>query len=327
MRAIVAEQPGGPEVLQLVDRPVPTPGAGQALVQVAYTSLNPLDTHGRAMRVEWNAPAFPFTPGYEYVGRVTAVGAGVDVGLIDQRVSVVGQWGGCADYALADAARVHPVPPAFSWQLGAVYFTTAYSAWHVLHTAGRLKSGDHVLLHSAAGALGTMMSQIAREAGATVYGLCGSADKVAFAQAFGAHHLIDSSAVDPVATVLALSGGRGVDLIIDGVAGPEAPRNFAMLAPLGQVIYVGAVNGTPPTVDISRQLYAKSIAVRGFVVYVAMAQTKGAELPAIHEALATGRWTIPITAVFDLAETAEVHRRFEARALRGRTLIRCGGDL
>ncbi len=123
------------------------------------------------------------------------------------------------------------------------------------------------------------------------------------------------------------TGGRGVDLIVDGVAGPEAPKNFEVLAPLGQVIYMGAVAGFPPPVDISRELYAKTIAVRGFVVYVAMAATGGSEREAIHQALREGRWKIPITRVGTLEEVAELHRAFEDRELHGKTLIRVGGDL
>jgi NADPH2:quinone reductase len=126
---------------------------------------------------------------------------------------------------------------------------------------------------------------------------------------------------------MTLSGGRGVDLIIDGVAGPEAPKNFEVLAPLGQVIYMGAVGGYAPPVDISRELYMKTIAVRGFVVYTAMATTGGAEKEEIHEALRTERWKVPVTRVAELEEVPELHRLFEQRKLIGRTVIRVGGEI
>lgn len=325
MKAIVADAPGGPEVLESRRLPIPEPGPGQVRIRVAYAALNPLDTHARAARIEWNAPTFPMTPGYEYSGRVEQVGEGIDAGFLGRRVVSEAEWGGCAELAVATAARLVEIPDGFDWQLGTVFHTCAYSAWHVLHTAGRLRPGEDVLLHSAAGPIGIMATQIAKESGARVFGLC-SAAKFDFARPFGADHLLDDRG-DWVEELRGLTGGRGVDLIIDGVAGPEAPKNHDALAPLGQVIYMGAVAGQPPAVDISRQLYAKSIAVRGFVVYTAMAKTGGEEKAAIHQALRDGRWQIPITRVFELEDTAEAHRAFEARELYGKSLIRVGGDL
>lgn len=327
MRAIVADIPGGPEVLALKDVPTPEPGPGQARIKVAYSDLNPLDTHARAKRVNWNAPTFPFTPGYEYSGLVEEVGEGVDASLVGKRVASVGEWGGNADYAIATAARLSLIPEGFDWQTGTVFQTGTYSAWHLVHTVGKVKPGMSVLFHSGSGSVAIMGAQIAREAGATVFVTCGSKAKVDFARSFGAHHLIDYRASDWVAEVKRLTDGRGVDLIVDGVAGPDAPKNYEAVAALGEVVYIGALGGFPPPVDISKQLYAKTIAVRGFVVYVAMAATKGAEKPAIHEALRTGRWKTGVTGVYDLGDVPTLHRKFEARELFGKSLIRVGGDL
>ena len=327
MRAIVADIPGGPEVLALKDVPTPEPGPGQARIKVAYSDLNPLDTHARAKRVNWNAPTFPFTPGYEYSGLVEKVGEGVDASLVGKRVASVGEWGGNADYAIATAGRLSMIPEGFDWQTGTVFQTGTYSAWHLVHTVGKVKPGMSVLFHSGSGSVAIMGAQIAREAGATVFVTCGSKAKVDFARSFGAHHLIDYRASDWVAEVKRLTDGCGVDLIVDGVAGPDAPKNYEAVAALGEVVYIGALGGFPPPVDISKQLYAKTIAVRGFVVYVAMAATKGAEKPAIHEALRTGRWKTGVTGVYDLGDVPTLHRKFEARELFGKSLIRVGGDL
>jgi len=326
MRAVVADAPGPPDVLELRQVPVPEPGPGQVRVQVAYVTLNPLDTHARAARVAYLAPDFPFTPGIEFSGLVDAVGDGVDPALKGRRVVSERHWGGCADFALTTADALLEIPDGFDWVLGTVFHTCVYSSWHVLHTAGRVRDGDTVLLHSAAGAIGAMSAQIAREAGCTVIGLC-APSKFDFARRFGFDHLIDSGAPDWVEQVMTATDGRGVDLVIDGVAGPEAPKNFEALAPMGQVIYLGAVAGYPPPVDISRELYAKSIAVRGFMVYVAMAATGGAEKESIHEALRSGRWQAPISRIAALEEAREMHRLFEQRKLQGRNLLRVGGDL
>ena len=325
MRAIVADAPGGPEVLKLRDIPLPEPGPGKARIRVAYADLNPLDTHARAKRVEWNAPTFPFVPGYEYSGVVDAVGEGADAALVGRRVASMGEWGGCAEYAIATAARLTPIPEGFDWKTGTCFQTGTYSAWHLVHTVGRLRAGDSLLLHAAAGSVAIMAVQIAREAGISVFGTC-SASKIPFAKGWGYDQLIDSSG-DWVAELKRLTGGRGVDLIVDGLAGPSSAKNYDAVAPLGQVIYIGAIQGFPPPVDISRQLYAKTIAVRGYVVYTAMATTKGAELPGIHEALRSGRWKLPITQVVGLADVAELHARFERRELYGKTLIEVGGEL
>jgi len=326
MRAIVAEEPGGPEVLKLKDVPVPEPGPGQARIRVAYADLNPLDTHARAKRVAWNAPSFPFIPGYEYSGVVDKVGEGADPSLVGARVISLGEWGGCADYAIATASRLTRIPEGFDWKLGTAFSTGTYTAWHLVHTVGRVRPGDHVLLHAAAGSVAIMTVQIAKEAGAVVLGTC-SPSKIEFARPFGYDQLIDYRSGDWVAEVKRLTGGRGVDLIVDGVAGPEAPKNYDVAAPLGHVIYIGAVAGYPPPVDISKQLYAKTIAVRGFVVHVAMAATKGAEKPAIHDALRSGRWRIPITGVVPLEEVPSLHARYEKRELMGKTLIEVGGNM
>lgn len=326
MRAVIADEPGAPDVLELREVPIPEPGPGQVRLRVAYAALNPLDTHARAARVAYMAPDFPFTPGIEFSGVVDAVGDGVDPGWLGRRVVNERNWGGCAEYALTAPEFLLDIPDGFDWILGTVFHTCVYSAWHALHTAGRIRPGDVVLLHSAAGAVGAMSAQIARDAGATVVGLC-SLSKADFARAHGVDHVISSSDPEWPAKVLEVTGGHGADLVLDGIAGPEAPKNFEAAAPLGQVIYLGAIGGYPPPVDISKELYAKSLAVRGYLVYVAMASTGGTELAEIHDALRSGRWKAPVSEIVDLEDTADLHRRFEARGLMGRNLIRVGGEL
>lgn len=326
MRAVLAEAAGGPESLKLVTRPVPEPGAGQVRIRVAYAALNPLDTHARAGRIKWGHPGFPFVPGYEYSGRIDAVGADVDRTMIGRRVASHSEWGGNGEFAIATAARVVAIPDRLSWQIGAAFSTTAVTAWHLVRSAGRVVPGMHVVVHSAAGSVGAMVTQIAKEAGATVHGLVGGPDKVAYARQFGADHLIDYRSEPWPAKVKEQSGGHGADVIIDGNAGPESVRNYEAIAPLGNVIYIGAMGGQAPEVNVS-MLIGKSISVSGFVQFFHQARTRGAENAEIEEKLATGRWRIPIERVFELEDIAEAHRLFEGRALRGRSLVRVGGDI
>ena len=331
MKAIVAERPGGPEVLQLADVPVPDPGPGQVRIRVAYSVLNPLDSHARAVKVAYKAAAFPYTPGFEYTGIVDAVGEGVEERLLGQRCTYLGSPGGCAEYALAAVGNPYGalfrIPDAFDWQLAAAACCVTYTGWHVVHTAGQMRAGQTLLLHGAAGNVGIMAAQIASELGVRVIGLCSSAEKIDFVKRFANVELVNRTDRDWVEAVRELTEGRGADLIVDGIAGPEAPRNFEAVGLCGQVVYLGAIGGSAPTVDVSADLYAKSIAVRGFLLYMAMAKTAGREHAEIHEALGSGRWTVPIARVWELDEVADLHRAFMERRLLGRQLIRVSGEL
>lgn len=327
MRAVVISQNGGPETLKISDAPIPEPGEGQAQIKVAYCALNPLDTHSRAGRIKWGVPPIPFVSGYEYSGRVTKVGPGVDASLVGKRVASAGSWGGAAEFAVAPAKSLVHIPDGIDWKLGTVYFTSTLTAWHMLHTMARINKGDVVVVHSAAGAVGIMTIQIAKDAGATVIGLVGSADKAAYAKSFGCEHTLnEKDDAEWPAKVKALSGGRGADVIIDGNAGPSAPLNFKCLAPLGQIIYIGAMAGPAPDVNVSA-LIGGSQAVRGFVMYHAMAKTKGAEFKEVHEKLISGAWKFPMNPPLPLDSIGKAHDDFENRRTMGRTIFTVGGEI
>ena len=326
MRAIVAEAPGEPDSLRLQEIPIPEPGDAEVQIRVAYSPLNPLDTHARADRIKWSHPGFPFVTGYEYAGRVEQVGAGVDAGLIGTRVAVRGQWGGNADFAVAPADQLVAIPDRFSWMLGSVFSTTGPTAWHLVHSAGRVRRGQTVVLHSAAGSVGILTAQIAKSAGARVIGLAGGPEKCAYAAQFGMDEVFDYQRSDWPDKVLAATEGGGANLIVDGNAGPNAALNYDVCAPLGNVIYIGAIAGQAPDVNIS-MLIGKSISVTGFVVPFHQQATYGAEQADIESRLSSGDWVIPIETIAALDAVAELHQRFEDRELVGRTLVELGGDL
>lgn len=325
MRSAIIARKGGPEVIAVEERPVPEPGEGQVRIKVAYAALNPLDAHARALRVDWGHPGFPFVPGFEYAGRISATGPGVDTGLVDQRVACNAQWQGNADYAIADASRIEQVPEAFDWKLAASYSTCAYTAWLLIHSAGRVRPGDIVVIHSAAGAVGALTTQVAKSAGATVIALAGGAHKLDFIRPFGADYRVDYLQDNWPDRVLEISGGRGADVIIDGNAGANALRNLECIAALGKVIFMGATAGAAGNISIPA-LIGKSCAVEGFVQYAHQAVSGGREKKEMHRRLGTGEWVIPIGRVYALEELAEAHRAWESRELQGRTLIRLGGD-
>jgi len=325
MRAAIIREAGGPEVINIEDVPTPEVGEGQVRIKVAYAALNPLDCHARSERVKWMHPGFPFTPGFEYAGTVDACGAGVDETLVGRRVACNGQWGGCADYAVASAASLQEVPDGLDLKTGAVFSTCAYTAWLLIHSAAKLKSGQSIAIHSAAGAVGALLIQVAKSAGATVFALAGGEKKLAYASKFGPDHLVDYTRENWPETVVELNDGRGVDVIIDGNAGPDAVRNFSAIASMGNVIFIGATAGEAPDINVS-MLIGKNCSASGFVQYMHQAVSDGAEKDAMHEALASGQWTIPIEKIYPLDELAQAHGAWESRQLVGRTLIRLSGE-
>ncbi|MBM3504730.1 MAG: zinc-binding dehydrogenase [Alphaproteobacteria bacterium] len=326
MRAVVVEAPGDPSVLKIREREIPTPGPGQLRIKVAYCALNPLDTHSRAARVKWNAPTMPYTPGYEFAGLVDAVGDGVDPSWRGRRVASIGQWGGNADYAVVTPARLREVPRDFDWKLAACYGTTGPTAWHMVHSVARVKSGDTVVVHSAAGSVGALTAQIARDCGATVIGLVGSAERARYAKSAGCHHAIDRRAVNWADEVLRLTNGKGGQAIFDGVGGSDAALNYKAIAPLGNVVYLGQMGGPIPDVNVS-MLIGKSFSVTGFVQYFHQDATNYAEEKDLIANLKSGRWRLPIERIEPLDKVAEMHDLFEKRQLLGRTLFKVGGDL
>lgn len=326
MRSAQVPSPGGPDIISLVDLPVPEPGQGQVRIRVAYSPLNPLDTHARAERIKWQHPGFPFVPGYECAGLVDQVGPDVDATLLGKRVSVNANWGGNAEYVLAPAANLNHVPEAFDWKTASTFSTCAYTSWLLIHSAGQVQPGQTVVIHSAAGAVGTLCTQIAKTAGAMVIGLAGGEAKMAYAKSFGADHVFDYNQTSWPDEVKAVTQDRGADLIIDGNQGPNLLKNFSAIAPMGNVILMGASAGPGPDINPS-MLIGLSCSVTGFVQYFHQAKSGGQERTETHEKLASGEWRIPIEKIYELEDVAEAHRAWENRELMGRTLVRIGGDL
>jgi len=325
MRAAVIHAAGGPEVIRIEETAKPDPGEDQVRIRVAYAALNPLDSHARAERVKWFHPGFPFTPGFEYSGVVEAVGKGVGESMIGARVACNGQWGGCADFAIAPADSLEPVPDGMDLKTGAAFSTCAYTAWLLIHSAAKLKPGQSIAIHSAAGAVGALVIQVAKSVGATVFALAGGEEKLAYAGKFGPDHRIDYTDENWPETVIELNGGRGVDVIIDGNAGPGALRNFAAIASMGNVIFMGATAGESPDINVS-MLIGKNCSVSGFVQYLHQAVSGGAEKEAMHDALISGKYRIPIEKIYSLDELGKAHADWEARKLVGRTLIQLSGE-
>ena len=327
MRAVVLEKYGGPDVLRVSQIPIPVPNAGQVQIQVAYAGLSPTDSLIRSGQFPYHPP-LPFVMGGTYSGRITKVGAGVDPQRIGERVTGSG-FGGYADYAVCDAAQAKPIPEGFDWKLGTVGVGPAVTAWHLLHTVARVRADDVIVVHAAAGSVGLMLVQIGRELGCKVVALVGSPAKIAWGREQVQADLWLDYRADPdwPKRVKAFTtGGRGAQFIFDGNQGEGALKNFDALAPLGQVIFIGAMSGAAPQISIPT-LIRGSLGVRGFVVGDGIATTQGAELKEILPKLRSSQWKFPIAEAVPLEKVADLHRASEERTLLGRGLIRIGGEI
>lgn len=327
MRAVVLKANGPANSLAVSEVPTPEPGEGQVQIRVAYAAVHPLDVHARSGAMKWGVPPFPFTLGYNFCGRITKVGPGVDPGMVGKRVSTSGKYGGYADFAVANASDVNEIAPGLDWKVGGFWAGSALTAWHMLHTLARVRPDDWVVVHSAAGPVGAMLVQIARDAGCKTIGLVGGAAKLEWAKRLGATHLIDYvTDKDWPKAVMSITQGRGVDFIMDGNLGPDTLKEFSCLAPLGQVIAIGAMAGQTPDVNVSK-LIAGSHGVRGFIVPHGIAKTKGAERQTLLDNISSGKWIFPISGPVKLDDIAAAHRAFEQRQTTGRFLVEVGGEV
>lgn len=327
MQAIQMDAFGGPDAMHMREVAVPDPGKGEARIKVAYVGMNPFDAMARAGKIDFMPISFPFTPGLEHTGVVDAVGVGVDEALIGQRVISRANFGAYAEYSIAKAEMLLPLDPRIDLKTGCVYRGCSFTAWHALYKAGRLQPGETCLLHSAAGPIGIMAAQIAKTNGCIVIGLAGGAEKVAFAEAFGADHVFDYDQDGWVDKVRDATGDRGVDVIVDGNGGPNAAHNMDVIAPLGRLVYIGATAGDMPTPVAIPTLIFKNVSVTGMNL-APIEDPPGSDTDrTIIDKVANGVWRVPITEEVALADVAALHHRLENRQVRGRAVIRVGGDL
>ena len=250
MTAIGFEAPGGPEVLMPQVLPVPRPGPGQVLVAVAFAGVNRPDVVQR----QGNYPAPPGAspiPGLEIAGTVVATGEGVDWPGVGDRVAALVSGGGYAQYCLAVADHCLPVPPGLALDEAAALPETLFTVWHNLFERGCAREGETVLVHGGTSGIGTMAILLGRQFGLPVIVTCGSPGKCARALEIGASHAIDYRATDFVEEVSRITGGRGVDVVLDMVAGDYVARNLKCLAPDGRHVTIAVQGGAKAAVNMA----------------------------------------------------------------------------
>ena len=281
MKAIRVHEFGGPEVIRLEEVPEPKPGPRQVLVRVRAAGVNPVDTYIRA-GVYAAKPTLPYTPGMDGAGVVEAVGEGVTRVGPGSRVYLAGTLSGSyAELALCDESQVHPLPERTSFAQGAGVYVPYATAYRALFQRARATPGEVVLVHGASGGVGVAALQLARAAGMTVIGTGGTEKGRSLVAEQGAHHVLDHRAPDYLEQAVALTGGRGMDVILEMLANVNLDKDLNILARGGRVVVIG----NRGTVEINpRSAMSRDAAILG----MSLLNAPQHELLSIHPALIAG---------------------------------------
>lgn len=324
MRAIVFSTYGDADVLELSEAPEPQPAAGQVSIRVAYASVNFADIMTR--RGQYHAARLPATPGLEVAGVVHALGEGVTGLRVGQPVSAVTLSGGYAEVALAQAALTFPLD-GFEREIelaqAAAFSVVGVTAYHLLVDVARIRAGETTLIHAAAGGVGGVAAQIARQRGAgLIIGTVGSQAKVAYAQSLG-YDLV-ALRESFVEETLRFTQGRGVDIILDAAGEPTRSQSLNALAPLGRLVVFGNASAQPDAPLQPGYLQANNKAVLGYS-FMGLSRTApqliGAAASQALALLANGQARIDITHILPLEQAAEAHRLIEAGTTTGKLLL------
>jgi NADPH:quinone reductase len=250
MTAIEISVPGGPEVLKPCQRPVPSPAAGEILLKVAYAGVNRPDVIQRKGLYP-PPPGASDLPGLEVSGTVVAVGEGVDAGEIGSRYCSLVSGGGYAEYCVAAFSQCFPVPAALSMAEAAALPETLMTVWHNVFERAYAYEGETILIHGGTSGIGTMAIKLCKLFGMIVIVTCGSEDKCAAALALGADHAINYAASDFVEEVTKITGGTGVHIVLDMVAGSYVARNLQCLREDGRHVTIAVQGGMVAEINMA----------------------------------------------------------------------------
>ena len=322
MKAILAREFGGPEVLKLEDVPDPTAGPGQVRVKVHAVGVNPYDTYMRAGGYAIK-PDLPYTPGADAAGVIDQVGASVTAWKIGDRVYVSGTalgkaHGAYASLAVCEPAQVHRLPAAISFAQGAGLFVPYVTAWRALFGRANARAGDTLLIHGASGGVGVAATQFAVAAGLTVIGTAGSREGLALIKAQGAHHAVNHRTDGYLESITALCGGRGPDLILEMLANVNLDHDLTLLAPGGRVVVIG--NRGRIEID-PRKVMSKDLAVYGLALWGIPADEVRRAHDAIIAGLESGALKPSVGTELPLAEAARAHAMVMEPGARGKIVL------
>jgi putative PIG3 family NAD(P)H quinone oxidoreductase len=323
MTVVEITRPGPPDVLRPARRPVPRPRAGDALIRVAAAGVNYPDLLQRQGRYP-PPPGASDVPGLEIAGEVVAVGEETPGACVGERVCALVSGGGYAEYCVAPAPQCLPVPKGLDDVAAAAVPETFFTVWANVFDRGSLKSGETILVHGGSGGIGTTAIQLGRAFGARVFATAGSSEKCAVCESLGAEKAIDYRREDFVAAVRDLTGGRGVDVILDILGGEELRRNIECLAVEGRLVQIAFLKGPMAEIDLTPILQGR-LTLTGSTLRPRSVEEKGAIAWALKGSvwpmLERGTVRPLVHKTFPLAQAAEAHRLMESRRHVGKIVL------
>jgi len=321
MKAIQVQKHGGPEVLTLVDVPAPTPKPNEAIVKIAASGVNFIDVYFREGRYP---AALPFVNGQEAAGTVTEVGAEVKSLKPGDRVAYTSVLGSYAEFAAVPAERLVRVPDSVKAEQAAAAMLQGMTAQYLLNTTYPLKKGETALVHAAAGGVGLLLVQMAKLIGARVIGTAGTADKIRLALEVGADEMINYREQDFEAETKRITGGKGVDVVYDGVGLSTFEKGLNVLRPRGYMVLFGASSGAVAPVDPVKQLMAKGslfLTRPSLTHHISSRDELERRSADVLGLVASGKLKLRIDHVYRLQDAQQAHRDLEGRATTGKLLL------
>jgi NADPH:quinone reductase len=323
MKAVQLSEYGGPEVLKIIDCERPVPADKEVLIEIKAIGVNYADTARREGQYVIPTP-LPFIPGAEIAGIVREAGKGVTKVKAGSPVAVLIESGGYAEYATAHESTLIPLPEGMDFQEAAALPLQGLSAYHVLKTMGRLEKGETVLVHAAAGGVGSLAVQLAKQFGAgKVIATASSDEKLALAKKLGADYTINYTEDNWEAEVLDITGGNGVDVALEMAGGEIFRKTLKCLAPFGRLIIYGVASGKQEKFYPS-SLMGKNQSVIGFFLPQIMRNQilLQESLQELIGYVMDGKLKLTLGGQYPLVEAAEVHAILQGRQTMGKLILK-----
>ena len=323
MRYVGVSGPGGPEVMEMHDGPVPVPRAGEVLIRVGTAEVNRPDLSQRAGTYPPPPDASPIL-GLEVAGHITALGADVLGWTVGDAVCALVPGGGYAEFVAAPAAHCLPVPAGLTVEQAAALPEGAFTVWSNVFDRGRLKAGETFLVHGGTSGIGTMAIQLAHALGSRVFATGGGKAKCDFCVSLGAEIAVDRHSEDFVAEVLRATDGKGVDVVLDMAGGDYTARNLAALATDGRIVQIAVLRGAKVEISLV-DIMRKRATITGSTLRPRTIEAKGRIAAALCKTvwpLIVNKKVSPvIDRVFPFADVVEAHRYLERGEQIGKVLL------
>src|SRR6266536_1548045 len=320
MKAIQVSQVGGPEVLTLVELPIPTPKPSEAAVQINAAGVNFIDVYFR----EGRYPAqLPFINGQEAAGVVTATGSEVTNVKPGDRVAYTGSLGAYAEYAAVPADRLVLVPKELDFQHAAAAMLQGMTAHYLSHNTYPIKRGETALIHAAAGGVGSLLVQMAKQLGGRVIGTAGSEEKAKLLCDVWADEVIKYTLQEFETETRRLTDGKGVHVVYDGVGKTTFDKDLNVLRPRGYLVLFGGASGAVPPFDLMKLTQMGSLFVTrpSLANYMATSEELEQRSSDVLQMIIRGELKLRIHATYPLAQAQQAHRYLEGRKTTGKILL------